>query len=177
MFVFLVYSIVFWWFSSKGWDTSWHFQMQHNQAKFSDIHFLSRWSSTHITATTTDESFIFTSSALKVLREVSHESFFIFTSSTFSSNNSFRKLSRLSPAMFCACCLLILDEQRAPRKTNFQRAMVRVIVFGTPGWIKKICETMILENPVWKMLPWTKLEAAVENEKHKPKGIEKKSGI
>ena len=37
MFVFPVYSIVFSWSSSKGWDTSWHFQMQHNQA---DIHFL-----------------------------------------------------------------------------------------------------------------------------------------
>ena len=84
------------------------------------------------------ESFVFTSStfthfggslALKLrflifnfqfLREVSHESFF-FTSSTFSSNNSFRK--NLSPAMSCACLLLILDGQRAARKTAFQRAM------------------------------------------------------
>ena len=170
--------------------------MQHNQAKFSDIHFLSRWSSTHITATTTDESFIFTSSALKVLREVSHESFFIFTSSTFSSNNSFRKLSRLSPAMFCACCLLILDEQRAPRKTNFQRAMGQRLADRTlcHFWVivslsfglsflghlvgsKRSAKQWFWKTHVWKMLPWTKLEAAVENEKHKPKGIEKKSGI
>ena len=40
LFVLPVYSIVFSWFSSKGWHTCWHFQMQHNQAKFADIHFL-----------------------------------------------------------------------------------------------------------------------------------------
>ena len=52
MFVFPVYSIVFWWFFSKWWDTSWHFQMQHNQAKFSDIHFLHGTVATTGTATT-----------------------------------------------------------------------------------------------------------------------------
>ena len=78
MFVFSVYSIVFWWFSSKGWDASWHFQMQHSQPKFSDIHVLHGiaattsttttitshppLSPTTVTTTTTDESFTFTSS-------------------------------------------------------------------------------------------------------------------
>ena len=81
------------------------------------------------------ESFIFTSSTfifegslarklhfhvfhVQFLREVLRESF-IFTSSTFSSNNSFRK--HLSLAMSCAC-LLLLEEQRAPRTTAFQWA-------------------------------------------------------
>ena len=78
MFVFSVYSIVFWRFSSKGWDASWHFQMQHSQPKFSDIHVLHGiaattsttttitshppLSPTTVTTTTTDESFTFTSS-------------------------------------------------------------------------------------------------------------------
>ena len=63
---------------------------------------------------------------VQFLREVLRESF-IFTSSTFSSNNSFRK--HLSLAMSCAC-LLLLEEQRAPRTTAFQRAMGRVWPIG-----------------------------------------------
>ena len=99
---------------------------------------------TTITTTTIDESFIFTSSTsvfagslarklrfhifhFHFLREFSHESF-VFTSSTFSSNCSFRK--HLSPAMSCTCLLLILDEQRAPRKTDFQRAMGQPLADG-----------------------------------------------
>ena len=56
---------------------------------------------------------------LQFLR-VSHESFVVI-SSTFNCNNWFKK--HLSPAMSCACLLLILDEQCAPRKIFFQRAM------------------------------------------------------
>ena len=56
---------------------------------------------------------------LKFLREVSQESF-VFTSSTFSSNKSFRETSEPCHVLRL---LLILDEQRAPRKTVFQRAM------------------------------------------------------
>ena len=139
--------------------------MQHNQAKFSDIHFPhgtvtttstttaitsqpplppTTATTTTITTTTTDESFIFTSSTsvfagslarklrfhifhFHFLSEFSHESF-VFTSSTFSSNCSFRK--HLSPAMSCTCLLLILDEQRAPRNTDFQRAMGQPLADG-----------------------------------------------
>ena len=121
-------------------------------------------------------------SAFKI---VSHENF-VFTSPTFSSSNYFRK--RVSPA-----------EKRVPRKTFFERTnrpafgrrelcyffdyrlvIVRVIVWDT--WLdqKKICNTMILGNPFFSKLlkmSWTKFEAAVENKKHKPKGIQEKSGI
>ena len=151
--------------------------MQHNEAKFSDIHFLhgtvvttsttttitsqpplsptTVTTTTTITTTATDESFIFTSSTFNVWGKsrtktsflhrqfspfegslVRKLCFHIFNFSDFEGslawklhfhiflfhfNNSFRK--HLSPAMSCACLLLILDEQRAPRKTVFQRAM------------------------------------------------------
>ena len=140
MFIFPVYSIVFWWFSGKGWDISWHLQMQHNQAKFSDIHFLhGTVAITSTTATITSQPPLsppplsqpplsqppqltkasFSHLPLKFLREVSQESF-VFTSSTFSSNKSFRETSEPCHVLRL---LLILDEQRAPRKTVFQRAM------------------------------------------------------
>ena len=49
MFVFPVYSILFWWVSSKRWDKTRHVQMQ--QAKFSDIHFPQRTAATTTTTT------------------------------------------------------------------------------------------------------------------------------
>ena len=235
MFVFPVYSIVFWWFSSKGWDASWHFQMRHSQPKFSDIHVLHGiaatasttttitshppLSPTTVTTTTTDESFIFTSSTqfLKSRRkaslcfifpsstfslwgksqarklhfhifhsvfEVSQESF-VFTSSTFSSNNSFRNIWAL-PCLSLACCSSWTSKARK-KKTFFQRSMgqrladrdyVIVWFLCRYGW-RIVWDTWLdqknLQNNVsgkscfWKflLLSWTKLEAAAENEKHK----------
>ena len=92
----------------------------------------------HLLREVSHESFVFTSSFFQILR-VSHENI-VFTSSYFSSNNSFRK--HLSPAMSCACLLLILDEQRAPRKTIFQRKwffqtlsfFLPLIVFPSAGF-------------------------------------------
>ena len=55
--------------------------------------------------------------------------------------------------MSCACLLLILDEQHVPRKAVFQQAMgqrladIVSLSFGTAGWIKKNCKTMILGKP------------------------------
>ena len=92
MFVFLVYSIVFWWFSSKGWDTSWHFQMQHNQAKFSDIHFLHGTVATTSTTTTitSQPPLSPTTVTTTTITTTTTDASFIFTCSTF----SFRGMSR-----------------------------------------------------------------------------------
>ena len=82
MFVFPVYSIVFWWFSSKGWDISWHFHMQqHNQTKFSDIHFLHGTVATTSTTTTITPQpplspTTVTTTAITTTTEVSHEASF-----------------------------------------------------------------------------------------------------
>ena len=120
---------------------------------------------------------------VQFLREVLRESF-IFTSSTFSSNNSFRK--HLSLAMSCAC-LLLLEEQRTPRTTAFQRAMGRVWPIGIMCffWLsfryrsgyrlghlvgsRKSAKQWFWETLLLKFLnaAWTKPEAAAENEKHK----------
>ena len=119
-------------------------------------------------------------SAFKI---VSHENF-VFTSPTFSSSNYFRK--RVSPA-----------EKRVPRKTFFERTnrpafgrrelwffdyrlvIVRVIVWDT--WLdQKNMQNNDSGKPLFSKLlkmSWTKFEAAVENKKHKPKGIQEKSGI
>ena len=165
MSIFPVHSIVFWWFSSKGWDASWHSQcstIKRNSPTFIFLMELSpplaqpplshhnhhyhpplppppRSQPPQLTKAS------FSHLPLQFLRDLSHESF-VFTSSTFifwvnsrtkasfshlstfSSNCSFRK--HLSPAMSCTCLLLILDEQRAPRNTDFQRAMGQPLADG-----------------------------------------------
>ena len=99
------------------------------------------------------------------LRDVSHENF-VFISSAFRSNNSFRK--HLNPSEPChvlrllaahlgrATCAKknIFSASNGPAPSRQGSCDVLAILslsfglsFGRPGWIKKICETMILGNP------------------------------
>ena len=113
----------------------------------------------------------------QILREVSHENF-AFTSSTFSSNNSFGK--HLSPAVSCACLLLILDEQHVPRKAVFQQAMGQRLAdivsfsfglsFGTAGWIKKTAKQWFWETLLLKIL-----NAVLNKAWGFPKGIKERA--
>ena len=201
MFVFPVYSIVFWWFSSKGWDISWHFHMQqHNQTKFSDIHFLHGTVATTSTTTTiTPQPPLFTHHCHHHRYHNHHGSLarsFIFTSSIFRFWGKFRtKVSlshlplsvptthsgkHLSPAMSCACLLLILDEQHVPRKAVFQQAMGQRLAdivsfsfglsFGTAGWIKKTAKQWFWETLLLKIL-----NAVLNKAWGFPKGIKERA--
>ena len=161
-------------FSSRNCLHHWHNHHYHNHRNWRKLHF--HIFHFHFLREVSHESFVFTSVNLHFLREVSHESFvftssffqilrvshenIVFTSSYFSSNNSFRK--HLSPAMSCACLLLILDEQRAPRKTIFQRKwFFQTLSFFLP----------LIVFPSAGFTPWSK--NSHERGKGKGKGIVK----
>ena len=156
MFIFPVYSIVFRWFSGKGWDISWHLQMQHNQAKFSDIHFLhnrhyhittntvttTAITTTTITTTTTDESFIFTSSTYMFEGSLARKLCFHIV--------HFQLQQVIQGNIWALPCLALAAHLgRTDRDCViffYRFVIVRVIVWDT--WLyQKSCKTMILGNP------------------------------
>ena len=177
MFVFPVYSIVFWWFTSKGWDISWHFHMQqHNQTKFSDIHFLHGTVATTSTTTTITPQpplspTTVTTTAITTTTEVSHEASFSHRPSSDFEGSFARKFRfhifhfqfqqliretsepcrvlRLLAAHFGrATCAKksSFSASNGPASGRYRFVFVRAIVWDS--WLdQKNCKTMILGNP------------------------------